>query len=498
MRFGEQEHHSVGIRRRLAHRRDIKRYSIVSGATSTILQLETLYSSYISTTTLLLGDSACADIQMETSQSVWKGPTTTAYWRTRTSTTTAIPHLHHLLRRTSGTTRFTTGSGSTSHLPQNCWNAHLGISGTSRPPVYSEGPFSTSFVSNRIGLDTSEAYAQVHQGNYALQVPISSPRLPAKPLNSTSAGDTSEHQQLLWQWLGHRHWLQEVCLGHSYLSMSSTSGLQQQNTEYSRCISSRSRTSTQSASASATAYTSTKYFKNYNIIFNDRSLTSATSTCNTTLRPWQQNHWYRQNHRFTSSETVHRHSASATSLASTKGPTTSPWETSLFRTSKPLGLWTSRELHHTTIQQTSTPMCHIASSGATSSSHRPHWTAHRRGGDQLLPQLPHPRARWAVLQCHIRWGHRVRSKRTTTKDEGQQGVYKRTTASSTKEGAQANETTRPQQAGKEEQQEVAPREQTNVEKQRNQQTSSTSSHNYYFNIKIFHIAHNNKKHMFEE
>ena len=51
---------------------------IVSGATSTIIQLETLYSSYNTTTTSLSGKAHLPDIRMVTSQSVWKGPTTTA------------------------------------------------------------------------------------------------------------------------------------------------------------------------------------------------------------------------------------------------------------------------------------------------------------------------------------------------------------------------------------------------------------------------------------
>ena len=43
--------HGSGLRRRLAHRRNIKGDIIVSGTTSTIIQLETLYCSYNTTTT---------------------------------------------------------------------------------------------------------------------------------------------------------------------------------------------------------------------------------------------------------------------------------------------------------------------------------------------------------------------------------------------------------------------------------------------------------------
>ena len=43
--------------------------------------------------------------------------------------------------------------------------------------------------------------------------------------------------------------------------------------------------STSGEAASATACTSTNYFKNFNIFFNEQPLTSATSTRSTTLRP---------------------------------------------------------------------------------------------------------------------------------------------------------------------------------------------------------------------
>ena len=55
VRLGEAKPHGLGLRRRLAHRRNIKGDIIVSGATSTIIQLETLYSPYHTTTTSLSG-----------------------------------------------------------------------------------------------------------------------------------------------------------------------------------------------------------------------------------------------------------------------------------------------------------------------------------------------------------------------------------------------------------------------------------------------------------
>ena len=79
-----------------------------------------------------------------------------------------------------------------------------------------------------------------------------------------------------------------------------------------------------SASASATAYTSTRYFKNFNVIFNDRPSTSATSTLSTTLLPWQlqQSHWPHPSHPSTYPPKAQLHSASATSLYSTSVPST--------------------------------------------------------------------------------------------------------------------------------------------------------------------------------
>ena len=80
----------------------------------------------------------------------------------QTTTTTAILHLHHLC----GDLRYnkiTSGSRPTSHLLQSGWHAHLGSTSTSRPPVYSKRPHSTSCISSRMGLATSEAHSQVPQ-----------------------------------------------------------------------------------------------------------------------------------------------------------------------------------------------------------------------------------------------------------------------------------------------------------------------------------------------
>ena len=151
--------------------------TLFSGATSTILQPQTLYSSYISTTTSLLGKA-----HLQTSE-----------WRHHSQSGKVLllqhveehgprrqqqSYIYTISAQTSSTTRFTTGSRSTSHLPQSCWNAHLGIPGTSRPPVYSEGPHSTSVISDRMGLDTSEAHTQVHQGTTMHYKFLISPRLP--------------------------------------------------------------------------------------------------------------------------------------------------------------------------------------------------------------------------------------------------------------------------------------------------------------------------------
>ena len=126
----EEKHHSFGIRRRLAHRRNVKGYKIVSGATSTISQPQTLHCPYITTTSF--GENASADIQMVTSQSPWREHTTTAC--SRTSTTVLHQHrpcgdLQHNKIYISILIDIT----STRILPQSCWHAHLGSTSTSRP-----------------------------------------------------------------------------------------------------------------------------------------------------------------------------------------------------------------------------------------------------------------------------------------------------------------------------------------------------------------------------
>ena len=208
----------------------------------------------------------------------------------------------------------------------------------------------------------------------------------------SSSRCTSTHTVILTGPLTSSHGSLPQAQSHQYLEY-----LLHSTAEHSLQLQHRVRkpNSTPSASASATAiYTSTSYFKNFNNIFNDQPSTSAMSTlCTTLLLPQHLHPWHQQSHRFTSSQTAHQHSVSATSLASTKGPSTSRWDTSSSRTSRLLDLWTSRGLHLTTIRQTSTP----------SVSHREFWSdifvttaslnCTSKRGDQLLP---HPWTRWGV------------------------------------------------------------------------------------------------------
>ena len=73
-----------------------------------------------------------------------------------------------------------------------------------RPPVYNEGPHSTSVMSDRMGLDTSEADPQAHQGNYALQVPhltLSSSRsLTISSAVETVVEDEDAVLRCPWKW----------------------------------------------------------------------------------------------------------------------------------------------------------------------------------------------------------------------------------------------------------------------------------------------------------
>ena len=99
-------------------------------------------------------------------------------------------------RETSSTARFTSGSRETSPVPQSGWHAHLGSTGTSRPPVYSKGSHSTSFSPNRVGLATSVAHCQIPQRNNALQVPHLT-LTTSRSLTTSHAVGASIHQHIL-------------------------------------------------------------------------------------------------------------------------------------------------------------------------------------------------------------------------------------------------------------------------------------------------------------
>ena len=176
-------------------------------------------------------------------------------------------NIYTIFAETSSTTRYTTGSRSTSHLPQGSWHAHLGITGTSRPPIHSEGSHQTSCNTIRMGLESPQIYTLVHQGTLHYKFLIS-PQLPQ--------GHSLPLQQLIPLHIN-------TCTqSHQYLEylLRSTAeqNLQSQHHQQRRSF-------MPSASASATAHTSSSYFKNFSNIFSDKPSTSATprlSTSSTT------------------------------------------------------------------------------------------------------------------------------------------------------------------------------------------------------------------------
>ena len=125
-------------------------------------------------------------------------------------------------------------------------------------PAHSKRPHSTPVISNRLGLATSDAYSQVHQrcttsSSFHLSylkvtpLPLRLGRLPQAQL--------PQYFRYLWH-------------STAELKAQSLHRLRKPN-----CV--------PSASASATVYTSTNYFKNFNIIFRSLPLTSADGSLDT-------------------------------------------------------------------------------------------------------------------------------------------------------------------------------------------------------------------------
>ena len=175
---------------------------------------------------------------------------------------------------TSSKTGCTTGSGSTSHLQQSRWHAHLGITGTSRPPIHSKGSHLTSCSTNGTGLVHLKHTLRYIKGTLHYKFLIS-PRLPqghSVPLRQLIPLHINTYCDADWATD-----IESRAQSHQYLEylLHSAAEHSPQSQHHQRRLS-----STPSASASATAYTSTSN------IFNDKPSTSATSglsTLSTTL-----------------------------------------------------------------------------------------------------------------------------------------------------------------------------------------------------------------------
>ena len=261
MRLGEAKPHGFGLRRRLAHRRNIK---------GDIIVLEQLRQSF------------------------------------------SLKHSTVL-----------TTLRSTSHLPQSCWDAHLGITGTSRPPVPSKGSYQTSYITIGMGLVTFETYTSVHQRNTSLQVPHLTPTT-SRTFTTTSTSHPFAHNTYC-----DSDWAAD------FESRKSTSGTVTSVLGVPLAFNSRTQSTVATSSAEAELYAiglgisgslhiyqllqelqqhlqrKTFDFGNIETQYNLANLFSISPSLTTT------------NHRFTSLPTAHQPSVSATNLASTNGQSTS-------------------------------------------------------------------------------------------------------------------------------------------------------------------------------
>ena len=254
-------------------------------------------------------ESASAVIHTATSQSVWKGLTTTAHWRTWTSTTTAILHQHDLC-------------GDLQHNKIHSWIL-IDITSSAKLLVCSSGHpryVQTFSLQRRTTLDI--CHLRQSGIGHIWSIPSGSDRYIKGTMHKSSSSHL-DHLKVTHYHFGSWYLFTSTPIATVIGPLTAIAGslpLAQmpQHFKYIWHSTAEHRAqplyhqqkpnSTPSVSASVTAYTSTNYLKNFNIIFKSLLSTSATSTLSTTSRPWQHlNHWHQQNHRFTSSQTVCLH-----------------------------------------------------------------------------------------------------------------------------------------------------------------------------------------------
>ena len=267
VRLGEKEHHCVGIRRRPAHRQNIKGYSIFAGTTSTILQLETCYCSCISTTTSLLGE----DLQYNKIHN----------WIQIDITSTAKP-----LECASGHLRYVQTSSLQQKITLDIFQLHK------HTLRYIKGTMHYRFLIS----------PRLPQGH-------SLPLRHLIPLNINTYCDSER--------------------GTDIDSRKSTSGTVTSVLQVPLAFNSRTQSTVATSSAEADLYAIGLSISDSLHIYQllqelQQHLQPPTfdfgdSTLSTKLPPLLQQH----HRRSTSSQTAHQPSVSATSLASTKGPSTS-------------------------------------------------------------------------------------------------------------------------------------------------------------------------------
>ena len=284
MRMGEAKPHGFGLYRRLAHRRNIKGDIILSGATSTIVQLETLYSPYIRLTTQqplrFLGKCICrhpnGDITISLERSYYYNmlkqmdldadninPVSAPSLRRPLAQqdTPLDPERHHIYCKVVGMLIWASlvhpdlqfsAKDHTRHLTSPSeWNwSHL-----KHTLRYIKGTMHYKFL-------ISPRLPQGHSLPLRHLIPFTSIRTVTQTgLQTSSHG--SPHQAQSRQYL-------------EYL-LRSTAGHNPQSQHHQQ-----KPNSMPSASASATACTSTSYFKNFNNICRKKTLTSGISRLSTT------------------------------------------------------------------------------------------------------------------------------------------------------------------------------------------------------------------------
>ena len=215
MRLGEEEHHSVGIHRRLAHRRNIKRYHIrfwsnfdnhFSLKHSTVLTsqqpLRFLGKQHLQTSKWETSQSVWILIDITSTARCWRGHLDiSSTFRPRQTTASVISHYCNTTLSTPMLRR--PPAQQDSHLDPDRHHIYRKVVGmliwTSqvRPDLQFTAKDHTRHLSSPTEWHWQHLkHTQVHQRNHALQVPHLTSAT-SRSLTTSLAVDASSHQHLL-------------------------------------------------------------------------------------------------------------------------------------------------------------------------------------------------------------------------------------------------------------------------------------------------------------